>query len=190
MRRRFALIGLVAMAVAVGAAVSPVSASVTYDRRPVALSGMTPDGWGQSNTSAQEGLYERFAGIRSVRCTGVIILGHASESSWIEGRTRYWDKNFCSGSTRRGPSFTLVRDAKGKKAWTIYRLKGASLRDLRAARSSPEPSPSNCDHNYRGACVPRVPYDLDCADIDGPVYVVGVDVHRFDADGDGVGCES
>jgi hypothetical protein len=46
-----------------------------------------------------------------------------------------------------------------------------------------------CDPNYRGACVPIVPYDLDCADIDGPVYVVGVDIHRFDGDGDGVGCE-
>jgi micrococcal nuclease len=54
----------------------------------------------------------------------------------------------------------------------------------------PPPSPGGCDPNYRGACVPRVPYDLDCADIDGPVYVVGVDVHRFDGDGDGVGCES
>ena len=47
-----------------------------------------------------------------------------------------------------------------------------------------------CDPNYRGACVPIVPYDLDCADINGTVYVVGVDVHRFDGDGDGVGCES
>jgi hypothetical protein len=48
---------------------------------------------------------------------------------------------------------------------------------------------SKCDPNYRGACVPIVPYDLDCADISGTVYVVGVDVHRFDGDGDGVGCE-
>jgi len=56
-------------------------------------------------------------------------------------------------------------------------------------RSTSGGSSGRCDPNYRGACVPTVPYDLDCADIDGPVYVVGVDVHRFDADGDGVGCE-
>jgi endonuclease YncB( thermonuclease family) len=37
------------------------------------------------------------------------------------------------------------------------------------------PASGNCDPNYRGACVPNVPYDLDCADIDGPVYVVGRD---------------
>jgi hypothetical protein len=34
-----------------------------------------------------------------------------------------------------------------------------------------------------------VDYDLDCADIDGPVYVIAGDPHGFDGDGDGVGCE-
>ena len=47
----------------------------------------------------------------------------------------------------------------------------------------------SCDPNYSG-CVPLVDYDLDCADIGRAVEVVGVDVHRFDADGDGHGCES
>jgi hypothetical protein len=37
--------------------------------------------------------------------------------------------------------------------------------------------------------VPVVPYGLDRADIDGPVHVRGDDPHRFDGDGDGVGCE-
>ena len=53
-----------------------------------------------------------------------------------------------------------------------------------------EPDRSGCDPNYQGACVPIVPYDLDCADIDGTVYVRGDDPHRFDGDGDGVGCEA
>lgn len=48
---------------------------------------------------------------------------------------------------------------------------------------------SECDPNYVGVCVPVVDYDLDCADIDGPVYVVGDDIHGFDRDRDGVGCE-
>ena len=47
----------------------------------------------------------------------------------------------------------------------------------------------DCDPNYDGACVPNVDYDLDCPDIEGPVYVIGSDIHRFDRDGDGVGCE-
>lgn len=48
---------------------------------------------------------------------------------------------------------------------------------------------SACDPNYEGACVPLVDYDLDCADVDGPVYVIGDDPHGLDGDGDGVGCE-
>ena len=54
---------------------------------------------------------------------------------------------------------------------------------------APPPSGGACDPNYTGACVPIVPYDLDCADIDGPVRVVGDDIHRFDGDGNGYGCE-
>jgi len=52
-----------------------------------------------------------------------------------------------------------------------------------------EPLASDCDPNYEGACVPIVGYDLDCPDISDPVYVVGTDIHGFDRDRDGVGCE-
>jgi Protein of unknown function (DUF1524) len=61
---------------------------------------------------------------------------------------------------------------------------------------TPSPTPSStpgggsCDPNYAGYCVPIVPYDLDCGDIRHRVIVVGVDIHRFDGDHDGVGCES
>lgn len=54
------------------------------------------------------------------------------------------------------------------------------------AESAPE---SNCDPNYEGYCVPIVNYDLNCSDISGPVRVVGTDIHGFDRDRDGVGCE-
>jgi micrococcal nuclease len=64
-------------------------------------------------------------------------------------------------------------------------------------RSGPpaqNPPPSDkCDPNYSGGCVPPYPPDVDCADIRAlgiaPVRVIGVDVHRLDGDGDGVGCE-
>jgi hypothetical protein len=60
----------------------------------------------------------------------------------------------------------------------------------KAASTSGGATPSNCDPNYSGYCVPNVNYDLDCADIGHMVYVVGNDHHRFDADNDGYGCES
>lgn len=52
-----------------------------------------------------------------------------------------------------------------------------------------QPAP-RCDSNYVGGCVPMVGYDLNCPDIGFMVQVVGVDIHRFDRDRDGWGCES
>lgn len=57
-------------------------------------------------------------------------------------------------------------------------------------------SPSQCDSNYTGACVP-IASDVDCAGgsgngpayVSGPVYIVGVDVYGLDRDKDGVACE-
>lgn len=58
------------------------------------------------------------------------------------------------------------------------------------ATPTPTPGGGSCDPNYSGYCVPIVPYDLDCSDIRHRVYVIGVDIHKFDGDGDGIGCES
>lgn len=48
---------------------------------------------------------------------------------------------------------------------------------------------AGCDPDYGGVCVPVSSVDLDCADISGPVKVFGRDVHGFDRDGDGIGCD-
>ena len=49
-----------------------------------------------------------------------------------------------------------------------------------------------CDPNYKG-CIPVYPPDLDCTDIKSlglaPIRVIGRDVHKFDSDGDGIGCD-
>jgi hypothetical protein len=65
-----------------------------------------------------------------------------------------------------------------------------------AGAPTPSPAPtaaspaSACDPNYAGFCVPIVSYDLDCSDIRHRVIVIGVDIHHFDGDNDGIGCES
>lgn len=62
--------------------------------------------------------------------------------------------------------------------------------DSSPATKSQLASVQNCDPNYRGACVPNVDYDLNCADIGyRTVEVVGSDPNGFDGDGDGIGCE-
>lgn len=63
------------------------------------------------------------------------------------------------------------------------------------ARPAPSPAPRpatpSCDPNYSGACIPVVPYDLDCGDVSAVNFgSVGSDPHRFDGDGDGIACES
>jgi micrococcal nuclease len=55
--------------------------------------------------------------------------------------------------------------------------------------SGPSPSDSRCLPDYRGACVPPPPPDLDCDDIGHPVRIVGNDPHGLDSDGDGRACE-
>jgi micrococcal nuclease len=51
---------------------------------------------------------------------------------------------------------------------------------------------AKCDPNYQG-CIPPYPPDLDCTDIKrmglAPIRVIGTDVHKFDGDGDGIGCD-
>jgi endonuclease YncB( thermonuclease family) len=47
---------------------------------------------------------------------------------------------------------------------------------------------SHCASGY-SPCIPPYPPDLDCADVDGPIYVTGSDPHGLDADDDGVACE-
>ncbi len=60
--------------------------------------------------------------------------------------------------------------------------------------SSPPPPPppeDDCDPSYPDVCIPPPPPDLDCADIPYRDFLVlPPDPHRFDGDGDGIGCET
>ena len=53
-----------------------------------------------------------------------------------------------------------------------------------------QPSPT-CDPAYPDFCIPPPPPDLDCGQINGNNFTVrSPDPHGFDADGNGVGCET
>lgn len=52
------------------------------------------------------------------------------------------------------------------------------------------PGGQKCDPAYPTVCIPPPPPDLDCGDIPHRNFkVLAPDPHRFDRDGDGVGCE-
>jgi endonuclease YncB( thermonuclease family) len=70
-------------------------------------------------------------------------------------------------------------------------LKPANTGAVATAKPISLPKNLRCDPNYRG-CIPAYPPDLDCTDIEklglAPIRVIGKDVHKFDGDGDGIGC--
>ena len=120
-----ALVVLVALAV--------VAAAQAYDRQPIRLSGLKPDNWGNTHLNAQNDLKRRYDGLRTAWCTGVIMVGQPrSESTWVDGTTRYWDKGACTGRTWTGKTYALVYDAKGRcgDCFKIYRLRGIGVGDL------------------------------------------------------------
>jgi hypothetical protein len=49
---------------------------------------------------------------------------------------------------------------------------------------------TDTDTDEYGDDRPDAPYDLDCADFDGPVSVSPGDPHDLDRDGDGIGCDA
>lgn len=56
--------------------------------------------------------------------------------------------------------------------------------------ASPVAGRAQCDPAYPDVCIPPSPPDLDCADFTFRRFkVLPLDPHRFDADGNGVGCE-
>ncbi|HXG75248.1 MAG TPA: hypothetical protein VNJ53_01630 [Gaiellaceae bacterium] len=125
MRAILAVVALAALVLAV--------AAQAYDRQPIRLAGLTPDGWGFTNLGAEEDVLDRYDGLRTAWCTGVIMLGWPrGDSTWLHGQTRYWDKSACTGTTWSGKRYALVYDAKGEcaRCFRVYRLRGIGAREL------------------------------------------------------------
>ena len=93
-----------------------------------------------------------------------------------------------------------AQNAKAKKIGLWNSCPTAKLEPLKAATTGAAGSALNatinsdakCDPNYQGCLLPYPP-DLDCSDIKkmglAPIRVIGVDVHKLDGDGDGIGCD-
>lgn len=87
----------------------------------------------------------------------------------------------------------LARAARedGRGLWAAC---GGDPSGAPAPPPAPSPPPAAggpCDASYPGVCIPTAPPDLDCGDVaERRFAVVPPDPHRFDGDGDGVGCES
>ncbi len=74
----------------------------------------------------------------------------------------------------------------------VYVAADRASKNFRCPPPAPPPAEppggGNCAAGYN-PCIPPYPPDLDCGDVNGPIYVTGSDPHGLDAEGDGVGCE-
>jgi SH3-like domain-containing protein len=103
----------------------------------------------------------------------VTVLAHNNNGSWFN-----------------------IRLPNGENGWigaTVTEPIGDwALGDIRAAATIPAPPPTpqnNCDPAYPTVCIPSLPPDLDCRDIEYNNFtVLPPDPHLFDGNGDGIGC--
>lgn len=100
-------------------------------------------------------------------------------------------------------SAQLIKAAQNAKAKKIGLWKACPLTKLEPSKPAftgpanatltlGSPTRTKCDPNYQG-CIPPFPPDLDCGDIKkmglAPIRVIGEDIHKFDGDGNGIGCD-
>lgn len=84
-------------------------------------------------------------------------------------------------AARRG----LWRDPHPVPPWEWRRTQRQGQRPSSAVRPA-----ARCAPSYPDVCIPPPPPDLDCKDIPYRRFrVLPPDPHRFDGDGDGIGCE-
>ncbi len=74
---------------------------------------------------------------------------------------------------------------------TINQTSGNVTSNGSGVTGTPVVNPIKCDPSYPDFCIKPPPPDLNCANITEKNFkVVPPDPHKFDADKDGIGCES
>ena len=94
------------------------------------------------------------------------------------------------GLWRSDGTYTIIvlYGSQSRSAETTFEFSGSGVP---LPTPEPEPEQPSCDPSYPDVCIPPPPPDLDCGEISHRNFrVVGSDPHRFDGDGDGIGCES
>jgi len=131
----------------IASAVAVVAAPTANALDGIRMKGLKADDWGTTLDGARDDLLSAYPGIARVACVGVYIVGlPRRESTWVDEGERYWDKALCMGRLRSGRYFDLVHDARGADRFVIYRLRKATVAELRASTQRtvqpPAPSPS------------------------------------------------
>jgi len=116
-----------------------------------------------------EGSYGRIIGV--IHCNGVNL-----NKAVLDEGLGYLSSGFCSTSE-------FANQAWAKKY-------GCAPKTSQSSSSQSTTQKTSCDPSYPDVCITAYPPDLDCGEISHKNFrVVGSDPHRFDGDGDGIGCE-
>jgi hypothetical protein len=108
-------------------------------------------------------------------------IPNQSERRQCEGIMAGYNRSLRSATTTTVASTTT----------TTRRPRPATTTTRRPRPATTRPPAQDCDPSYPDFCIPPPPPDLDCADVNGSDFtVLAPDPHRFDREGDGLGCES
>lgn len=159
----------------------------------------------------QEDRYGRL--LRYVKRDGInlnirLVLDGAAAPYFYDGERGRYAARLIAAATRAMTSEVGVWAACPKAALTLTgplqtgggttRATAPSTAPLPVASppAASDPGPERCHPSYQGACLDPDASDYDCdgGSGNGPLYtgrvqVVGPDVFRLDADGDGIGCD-
>ena len=135
-------------------------------------------------------------GLPDGRLLGYSVFGYRSDTARIYPRKAGIPANGCA-DTCPEPADTTAKPT-GTPGPSAASTPTGTLRDFATPVPSnntetpgPQATPQNCDRvSYPDICVPPAPPYLSCSDIpDRNFRVRAPDPHRFDADGNGIGCE-
>ena len=109
-------------------------------------------------------------------------IPNQSERQRCERIIAGYDKSLQSATTTTTVAPTTATTRRPRPATTTTRQRRPP---------TTQPPAQNCHPSYPDFCIPPPPPDLDCADVNGSDFTaLPPDPHRFDREGDGVGCES
>jgi endonuclease YncB( thermonuclease family) len=127
------------------------------------------------------------------RLVSVVMTADGTNLNVWLARHGYADDRYLNQFRHENPPLAAQLDAafaaaKAERAGLWSACAGPAPQ---AVRTTAAPARSGCDPSYPTVCIPPPPPDLDCGDISYRRFtVLAPDPHRFDADHDGIGCES
>jgi endonuclease YncB( thermonuclease family) len=121
----------------------------------------------------------------------MVELGAAAPLFYKGERGKYWSQLLKAAEKAKKNKVGLWGKCADAKLDPYHSLSSGKSGPASAA---PKPSDSSqCDPNY-SPCIPISATDLDCPDLYArgisSIRVIGVDIHKFDRDRDGIACEA